>query len=150
MVGEHCQRIVCTVSPDDTLREAAERMQRAGVGCVVVAQDERPVAILTDRDLALEVLCEGLDPDVVHVQAVMGHPPITIDEHEPLHAAARQIRAARVRRLPVVDASGTLVGLIAADDLMLHAADQLAHICQVIRRQIAAPGRPLGGVDAGG
>jgi CBS domain-containing protein len=68
----------------------------------------------------------------------MGHAPITIFEGEALSVAAERIRAARVRRLPVVDADGLLVGLLSADDLMLHTAGRLARICQVIDKQLCA------------
>jgi CBS domain-containing protein len=113
-------------------------MHQSGVGCVVVERDRRPIAILTDRDLALDALCEDLDVGVALVQDVMGHAPITIFEGEPLHAAVQKIRAERVRRLPVVDASGLLVGLLSADDLLLHAAARLSRLCNVIDTQIAA------------
>jgi CBS domain-containing protein len=137
-VGDLCRRPALTVRPSDRLRDAAERMTRAGVGCVVVEREGRPVAVLTDRDLALDVLCAELDADAARVEDVMGHAPITIFEGEPLHAAAERIRAARVRRLPVVDADGMLVGLLAADDLMLHAARRLARVCEVIHKQLSA------------
>lgn len=138
LVGELCRRPALTVRPADRLREAAERMARAGVGCVVVELDQRPVAILTDRDLALDALCNELDVDVARVEQVMGHAPVTIFEGEPLQTAAQTIRAARVRRLPVVDSSGRLVGLISADDLLLHAAGRLSRVCEVIRKQLPA------------
>jgi CBS domain-containing protein len=124
-----------TVRPTDSLREAAERMAQAGVGSVIVEQDRRPVAILTDRDLALRALCDGLDVGVVRVEDVMGHAPITLFEGEPLQVAAQTIRAARVRRLPVVDVEGMLVGVVSADDLLLHAAGRLSRLCKVIQKQ---------------
>ena len=138
LVRDLCRRLVVTVHDSDSLRFAAERMARSGVGCVVVERERRPVAILTDRDLALDALCEDLDVDTTSVKAVMGHAPITIFEGESLQAAAQRIAAARVRRLPIVDAEGLLVGLISADDLMLHTADRLGRIRAVLGQQVCA------------
>jgi CBS domain-containing protein len=146
IVRDLCQTPVITVGRQDRVRDAAERMAQSGVGCVVVEHDRRPVAILTDRDLALAVLCEELDPGATRVEDVMGHAPITISERETLHAAADRIRAARIRRLPVVDDAGVLVGLLSADDLMLHVAGRLSRICEVIQKQVRARGE--GELDA--
>lgn len=120
------------------MRDAAECMARQGVGCVVVERDRRPIAILTDRDLGLDALCEELDLESARVEDVMGHAPITIFEGEPLRAAAELIRVARVRRLPVVDADGLLIGLLSADDLMLYSAGRLSRLCEVVEAQVAA------------
>ncbi len=137
VVADLCRRPALTVRPSDRLCDAAERMVRAGVGSVIVERDRRPIGLLTDRDLALGALCDALDARVARVEDVMGHAPITIFEGEPLHVATQMIRAAHVRRLPVVDADGLLVGLLSADDLLVHAAGRLSGLCQVIRKQTA-------------
>ena len=135
-VGDLCRSPVVTVRASDSLRVAAERMTRAGVGCVVVEHERRPIAILTDRDLALAALCEGLDVEATAVEKVMGRVPITVSENESLQGAAQCIGAARVRRLPVVNIEGLLVGLLSADDLMHHAAERLSRIGAVLGQQL--------------
>ncbi len=138
LVGDACERRVVTVRPSDRLRDVAERMFREGVGCVVVERAGRPLAVLTDRDLALEALCDDVDAAEACAEDVMGRIPITIFEGSPLSAAAEMIGVARVRRLPVVGADGRLVGLLSADELLLHTAGWLSRICGVIQEQSSA------------
>ena len=93
-------------------------MDKEYVGAVVVTEGNRPVDIVTDRELALAVCVRDALPQD-HVQNVMTCPVTTISKDEGVFSATQQMMEQAVRRLPVVDESGGLVGLVALDDLLL-------------------------------
>ena len=137
-VRHYCQKPACTVAPNETVRVAAQRMDKEGVGCLVVEEGGSPVGILTDRDLALEILCKRLDASSVRVHEIARTPVVTIQQDAPLAEAAKLIRQHAVRRLPVIDTKGKLVGLIASDDLLLLAVEELDGLASVVRSQAPA------------
>jgi CBS domain-containing protein len=116
-VGEYCSRPVQTAVATETLREAARRMEQQGVGCLVVADGDSVVGMITDRDIALAVLHDGRDPDESRVKEVMTTKPAVIHGRRPLSVAAALMRRHGVRRIPVVDAEDRLVGVISLGDV---------------------------------
>lgn len=138
-IGDYCQKPAATVSADETVRAAAQRMQREGLGSLAVVEGGRPVGIVTDRDLVVETLCNRLDPGAVKVRELASQPLVTVEQDAPVREAVRRIRQAGVRRLPVVDEKGALVGVVAADDLVMLAAAELTALAVAIRAQSASP-----------
>ena len=149
-ISDYCQRDVRTIAVDATLRAAAQRMADEGVGCLVAVAGRSVRGMLTDRDLALRVIREGLDPDTSNVAAALTHDPLTIHARSPLRVATGLMRRRAVRRLPVVDEREELVGMIALDDLLPVIAQELVGLAAVAAAQSphAAPQR-LGGDDSG-
>ena len=145
MILSMARREVITARPDDSVRDVANLMQYYNVGCVVVVQDDRPVGIVTDRDLALRVLAETADEKIPQllISEVMTRPPQAILEEESVSKAVELMRNAGARRLPVVDRRGRLRGLVTLDDLIEAAGSQLSEIAGLIRRQQKAPKRAL-------
>ena len=137
-VRDYARAPVFTVDPQDSLRSAAELMEKEGVGCVVVTEAGKPVGVLTDRDLVLEVLCKGLDAGAVRVGQATSRSVTTIHQDATATEATRLIRRQGVRRLPVVDDAGALVGLLSADDLMRLAVGDLARLADAVREQALA------------
>jgi CBS domain-containing protein len=134
-VGSYCQQPVCTIDGKETAQTAAERMDKEGVGCVVVVQRGRPVGILTDRQLVLEILCNRLDARAVRAGEIAARPVVTIAQDAPLSEASQMIRRHAVRRLVVVDKKGRLVGVIAADDLLRLIVGELGGLARAVRSQ---------------
>jgi signal-transduction protein with cAMP-binding, CBS, and nucleotidyltransferase domain len=99
------------------------------VGAVVVTESDRPVGIITDRDLALAACVRGTSPDE-RVQSVMTCPVSTISKDEGVYSATQQMMEQAVRRLPVVDQSGSLVGLVSLDDLLLLLSRELQNMAE--------------------
>lgn len=126
---------VCCVDPQDTLRDAALRMRDEGVGSVVVVRERKPVGILTDRDLALQVVAGGTDPDTP-VSEIMSQPVLTVEEDigilEPLRLMGRE----GIRRIPLVDAAGRVTGIVALDDYLTLIQKIAGHAGDVGRRQV--------------
>jgi CBS domain-containing protein len=104
------------VSPEDTLREAAELMRAVDAGALPVVSGDSLVGMVTDRDIVVRGLALGCTADSP-VTEVMSSEVHSIGDEAPLEAAAEVMRLAQVRRLPVVDASGLLVGVVSLGDL---------------------------------
>jgi CBS domain-containing protein len=115
-------------------------MDAAGVGCLVVVDERRrPRGVLTDRDVALAVLCRGVDPDATTAADLLDGAVVSVTARAPLAVAIRMLRLHAIRRLPVVDArSGELVGIFTADDVMQLVAAELGAVAEVARQQFPA------------
>jgi CBS domain-containing protein len=128
MLGKICTKPVVTASAQMTVDQAARAMRSGNVGALVVVNAGRPVGMLTDRDVVVEVVAKGMDPDTVLVGDVMRRRPITIREDLGIFDAARVFAKTGVRRLPVVAKSGVLVGVIAVDDLIMLLGNEMGHM----------------------
>jgi CBS domain-containing protein len=128
MLGKICTKPVVTASAQMTVEQAARAMRSRNVGALVVVNAGRPVGMLTDRDVAVEVVAKGMDPDMVRVGDVMHKKPVTIREDLGIFDAAKVFARTGVRRLPVVTKAGVLVGVIAVDDLIMLLGNELGHV----------------------
>lgn len=128
MLGKICTKPVVTASAQMTVDQAARAMRAKNVGALVVVNAGRPVGMLTDRDVAVEVVARGMDPDTVRVGDVMGKKPVTIREELGILDAAKVFAKTGVRRLPVVTRSGVLVGIITMDDLIMLLGNEMGHM----------------------
>jgi CBS domain-containing protein len=142
-VAIHCLRRVRTASPTDTVRAAAQRMQAEHVGCLVVLEGDRPVGVVTDRDIALHVLCDDLDSGKERVRDAMHGPVVCVRHDASLDDAVKALRRATVRRLVVVDAAGKVAGVFAADDLLRLLAAELEDLAEALRTQFASEAEPI-------
>jgi CBS domain-containing protein len=140
------QRDVYTVRPDETVREAARRMCRHGVGALVVTDepDGTPIGMITDRDVVW-MIAEGLDPTAAVVGSLLQLPLHTIRVSDGLADAARAMRTYGVRRLPILDEADRLVGLVSLDDLLDVMGRELADLTQAVNTEIARERRLAGG-----
>lgn len=138
-VGELCSREVVFVRSDETARAAAEVMREYHVGDVVVVVERNgrnmPVGVVTDRDLAIEIVAKGVDPDVVTAGDMVTQRVICAEQEESYVDVLERMRHAGVRRIPVVDVYGALVGILALDDVLRFVSRQLADIAQLIAVQ---------------
>jgi CBS domain-containing protein len=128
-----------TLGPEASCTEAAERMRDANVGAIVVAEGGRPLGVVTDRDIAVRVVAEGLSADATALRDVMSGHPIYLSSERPLDQLVAAMRDLGVRRIPVVDADGKLAGVVSMDDLIVLLAEQLGSLAEAIRREIAPP-----------
>jgi CBS domain-containing protein len=135
-IGEVCSRQVVFIGRSESCAQAARLMREHHVGSLVVVEEPAapgvPVGMVTDRDLAVGVMALGLDPEKTLVEAAMRPRIALVRESEGLGRAIALMRAQGVRRLPVVDAGGTLVGILAADDLIELFADELSGLAAMI------------------
>ncbi|CAL9352376.1 Hypoxic response protein 1 [Streptomyces sp. enrichment culture] len=107
-----------TVEPMTTVTHAAELMRERNVGDVLVAYDRDLFGVLTDRDIVLRAVADGRDPDDTRVGSVCTPPPVvTLTPEDTTDRAAELMRRYAVRRLPVVEHGGDLVGIVSLGDL---------------------------------
>lgn len=111
-------RTVGTCEPKETLHDAARRMWEQDLGClVVVGTDARPMAMLTDRDVCMAAFTTGKPLHELRVAGAMSKHLVSCRSQEELPAAAARMGKHAVRRLPVLDATGALVGVLGLRDL---------------------------------
>jgi CBS domain-containing protein len=134
----HYQRAVATAGPDARAVEIADTMQFRAVGSVVIVDaDDRPIGIVTDRDLTCRVIAKGLDPEATPARDFMSQPLVTVDAKEPLERVAQRMREAGVRRMPVVR-DGKLIGLVALDDLLFRVGRELENLIRAVAIEMEA------------
>lgn len=137
--AEICTRHVVFVDRKASIREAAQSMRGHHVGALVVTDRPDgecvPVGILTDRDIAISVVAAGIHPESLTVEDVMSRNPATCAETEDLFDIIATMLARSVRRLPVVNEQGALVGMVSADDLYAALSTHLRMLSQALARE---------------
>jgi CBS domain-containing protein len=106
-----------TIEPDKPVAEAARIMKQEDAGVVPVTENGRLTGMVTDRDIAIRVVAEGKDPQSTAVREVASTDLVTIDPQQDLDDALRLMAQHKVRRLPVVEKDGRLVGVVAQADV---------------------------------
>jgi CBS domain-containing protein len=140
-IGELCTRVVAIADPELPVTEAARRMREHHVGDLVVVEpaeagENEPVGVITDRDLVIEVMADNLDRAAsMKVGEVMTCELVSVRDDEDVDAVLRKMRAAGVRRAPVVNERGALVGIITYDDLLEWLVEELGGLVGVVERQ---------------
>ena len=124
-----------TVEPSTPVAEAARVMKQEDVGPVPIVEDGRLAGILTDRDIVIRVVAEGLDPQSTTVGEVASRDLVTIDPEQTLDEALRLMAEHQVRRLPVTEEDGRLVGIVAQADVAREGRDsQTGDVVEQISR----------------
>jgi len=138
-IGEYCNRELVIVSRTESVKEAIDLMRSHHVGDVIVVDRQGdlvlPIGILTDRDIVLEILAEGVDLNTINIGDVMNYELVTVAEQSNLMDTIKIMQAKGVRRMPVVDNQGGLVGIITADDILELVAEQLQDIVGLIHQE---------------
>jgi CBS domain-containing protein len=107
----------CSIDAGKSVAYATKMMRDEDVGIAPIVEGDRLVGVLTDRDVAVRVVAEGLDPERVKVSEVASRDVVTLDPDEDLDEALRLMARHQVRRLPVVEEDGRLVGVVAQADV---------------------------------
>jgi len=123
--------------PNDLVSASARVMRREDVGALPVINDEHQkqlIGIVTDRDLAIKVVAESRDPNHTMVQDVMTSIIVVCREHENLSSAIRAMEEHQIRRIPVIDEEGRVVGIISQADVAvrLHEPEKTAAMVEEI------------------
>ncbi|MHB1189146.1 CBS domain-containing protein [Thiobacillus sp.] len=138
-VGEICNREVVIAVKTLSVVDAAQLMRTHHVGDLVVVEEKdgckHPVGIVTDRDIVVEVVAAGVNPDTLKVGDIMGPDVATVRESEGLFEALRYMRDKGVRRMPVVDREGGLVGILTLDDLLSLLAEEMTELAKLVSRE---------------
>ncbi len=108
---------VKTSRPDASASELVRKMNRFGVGSIVVIQGERPVGIITERDILRKIVELGLDPETTTAKEIMSTPLLTISEDASVEEAAELMVKRGLKKLPVIH-EGKLIGIVTTTDLV--------------------------------
>jgi CBS domain-containing protein len=138
-IGEICNREVVVATRDTPVAEVARLMREHHVGDVVVVMEEggqrTPLGIVTDRDVVVEVVAPGLDPDMLTAGEIMAPDLATVQESTGVCEAIRYMRDKGVRRMPVVSYDGGLAGILTLDDLLELLAEELGALARLVERE---------------
>jgi CBS domain-containing protein len=124
-----------TAAPDATLASVARQMEQHNVGAVVIADADRPIGIITDRDLALALGAHEVSPRT-EVHAIMNRRVVVIPDNAGILTATRLMRETGVRRLPVVDQADRLTGMVTLDDLLEVLGQALYNLAKGIQGEV--------------
>jgi len=138
-IGKVCNREVVFIHAQASVPEAARLMREYHVGDLVVTKEKTgkrvPVGIVTDRDIVLEVIAEGVGMDDVSVGDIMSDNLVTARESDGLLETVKVMRAKGIRRLPVVNDDNELVGILSVDDLIDLFSEQIVDLARLIARE---------------
>lgn len=138
-VDKICNHNVVTSDPGLDLVEAATRMREEHVGDLVVTEyrngRQTPIGIVTDRDLVVEVVAKQVDPGKLTVGDVMSRNLTLVRKDNGVEFALTAMMQAGVRRCPVVDHDGSLVGILSIDDVLEHLGSQLSRLAEALRSE---------------
>lgn len=138
-IGQMCNPEVVTALASDPLSRAARQMCDEHVGMVVVVEERAgkrvPVGIVTDRDIVRVQLQRSTDLFCLGVGQAMSAEPLTLLESEPMEEAIDRLRRRGVRRAPVVDPGGGLVGVVSLDDLLTAVSQELSGLSRLADSQ---------------
>jgi CBS domain-containing protein len=121
-VGDCYSRNVVTVRSDETPLDAAITMRKNKVGYVVIVQIKAeklvPIGLLTDRDIAVKIVAEEVNPLAVTVEDLLCNPLVSASEQDDLDNCIKNMKRKALRYVPVIDKEGSLIGAFAVDDYL--------------------------------
>ena len=126
------------IAPAASISEAAEKMHHLDIGPLPVCDGERVVGLLTDRDITVRAVAAGRDPRMTHVRDIMTPDVVYGFEDQAVEDAARLMAQYQIRRLPVLNRSKQLVGMVALGDLAVHAGTR--PVAAEVLEQVSEPG----------
>ena len=138
-IGAICNRKVITTRRNTSVLDAAILMRKHHVGDVVVIETQKektvPIGIVTDRDIVMDVVATALDCKVMTVGDIMVENFLVLNKNVDIFVAIKTMTSKGVRRLPVVDNKGQLVGIATLDDLLLFMTKQFGLLSKLLTRE---------------
>jgi len=137
-ISEFCTHNVVCATRETTALEAARLMRHHHVGDVVIVDESdgvrKPIGIVTDRDLVVEVMAGGLDPNAIKIGELVLRSPVIIEDSASYAETVRLMAVNGVRRMPVVGPGGALLGIITLDDMLRQLTSPLAALADLAGR----------------
>lgn len=112
------------VTPETSVAEAAQLMKSDDIGSLPILDGEQLAGVVTDRDIVIRAIAEGKDPRGMPVREIASRELVKVNADEDLSTALQLMAAQQVRRLPVVDDDGRLVGILAQADVAVEAKEK--------------------------
>ena len=140
-IGDICNRDVAFAGRNTTAQSAAKLMRHYHVGSLVVIDQNdggrRPVGIVTDRDILLEINALDLDPNVITIGDIMSPELVSVPESFGVMETTQLMRMKGVRRVPIVNSEGNLVGIVTVDDVLEVLAEELNELARTVSHEQA-------------
>jgi CBS domain-containing protein len=139
-IGELCTRETVCCRTDSSLLSVAQLMREHHVGDIVVVVEEStgakvPVGIITDRDLVIEVLAKAVSPSDLTAKDLLTEPLVKAREDDAVYETIERMQAKGIRRVPVVNSRGALVGILTLDDISEYLTEELTRLSKIAVRQ---------------
>jgi CBS domain-containing protein len=132
IVRDIMSKNVKVVRPDTSVQEVVATMNKFDIGSIIVVQGERPVGIITERDILKRQVEPCLAPETLTARHIMSSPVITIDENVSIEEAATLMAKKRAKRLPVMN-NGKIVGIITYTDIVFKVPEMLSVLEELVR-----------------
>jgi len=116
-IGEIMTPGVQCIRPETNLVEAARLMRQLDIGVLPVCENHSVIGMITDRDITIRAIADGRDPHTVAVREAMTPGVVSVDGELEVHAAVHIMRQVRVRRAPVTDSAGRMIGIVTLGDI---------------------------------
>lgn len=138
-IGEICTREVVCTGVETPVAAAAKLMRQYHIGDVIVTRNDGgkrvPLGIVTDRDIVLSVVAPDLPAATLTVGDIMGQQLATAGEEEDLFDIIQRMRNIGVRRMPIVDSDGALIGIVSIDDIIEVLAEEMTELARLVARE---------------
>jgi CBS domain-containing protein len=134
LVRDVMSKDVRVVRPDTSVKEVVATMNKFDIGSIVVAQGDRPVGIITERDILRRLVEPCLAPETLTARQIMTSPVLTTSETANIEETAKLMARKRVKRLPVIN-NGKLVGMITYTDIVAKVPTLLSILEELVRPQ---------------
>ena len=135
-LSELCNKNVVTISAEDTMLYACKLLRNEHVGCLIVTDlyegNSQPIGIITDRDVVVKVIAPEVNISKVLVKDVMDSKFISANINDDIHVALNLMRKHGIRRIPLINDSGCLEGIVTIDDLFSYLSDELNKLTRAI------------------
>lgn len=138
LLREVMTRGIEEVPPEATLKDAARKMRELDIGVLPVCEDEHKViGMITDRDIAVRAVALGRDPNSTKVREAMSSDLIFCHDTDSVEAAAKLMEEKQIRRLPILDKTQHLCGIVSLGDLATR--DREEHISEEVLEKVSQP-----------
>ncbi|MEM2118375.1 MAG: CBS domain-containing protein [Candidatus Bathyarchaeia archaeon] len=132
LVRDVMSKDVRVVRPDTTVKEVVATMNKFNIGSIIVTQADRPVGIITERDILRRLVEQCLAPETLTARQIMTSPVTTINENTTIEEAAKLMAKKRIKRLPVTN-NNKLVGIVTFTDIVTKVPTLLSILEELVR-----------------
>jgi len=132
LIRDIMSKDVRIVRPDTSVKEVVATMNKFNIGSIIVVQGDRPVGIITERDILRRIVEPCLAPETLTARQLMTSPVITISETASIEEAARLMARKKIKKLPVMN-NGKLVGIVSYTDIVFNVPTMLSMLEEIVR-----------------
>ncbi len=127
---------ITSLPPRASVTDAAKFMTDMNVGSVIVMEEDSPSGLVTDRDIVAKVIAQGKDPNTMKIEEIMVSPVITVLEDKDIVDVTQLMSTNGIRRLPVVDTTGKVVGVVSLDDVLVLLGKEMQNIASALKVEL--------------